>query len=107
MPSQTDRGYAVLAREDDGTTSVVVCADAANGKPSHPYAVHSHRGAVVVDSAVRLVSRGATRHTVRPVEVFTADDGSIQVRALSDASRVLQSVRSRTSIPASAFSVSG
>lgn len=103
MPNRTDRGYAVLTKETDGTTSVVVCADTTNGRPSHPYAVHSHHAAVTVDDTIRLAKHGATRYTTRPVEVVAADDGTVQVNALPDPARVVQAVQSRTSIAASVF----
>jgi hypothetical protein len=101
MPIPTDHGFAVLTHEDDGTTSVMVCSDLVNGTPRNPYAVHPHRPAVSVDSAIRLVTSGSTRHTTQAVAVSVAPDGTVHVKKSATPASFLRTIRRATSLSAS------
>lgn len=97
MAIPTDRGYVVLTREDDGTTSVVICTDLIGDSPRNPYAMHPHRPSVSVDRAVELATSGKTQHTTRVVEVCVAPDGTVRVRSPRASARFLDTVRRSTS----------
>jgi len=98
MPIPNDHGYAVLTREDDGTTSVMVCSDLVNGVPQNPYAVHPHRPSVSIDKGVTLATSGRTRFTTQTVTVLVAPDGTVQVTKPATSAGFLRTIRNRTSL---------
>lgn len=77
LPMPTDRGYAVLSSNDDGTVTVRIATGIENGEPVGIYAQHVRAPAVRVNPAVRWVSADARRYTARVVEVFTGGDAVI------------------------------
>lgn len=80
MTTPTDRGYAVIATNADGTMTVQIATGIERGRPVGVYAKHVHAPAVRVDPAVRLSGTGTHRFTTQVVEVFTGADAVI-VRA--------------------------
>lgn len=76
----TDRGYAVIATNEDGTVTVQVATGIEKGRPVGVYAKHVNAPAVRVDPAVRLAGTGTHRFTTQVVEVFSSGD-AVLVRA--------------------------
>jgi hypothetical protein len=97
MAIPNDHGYAVFTREDDGTTSVMVCSDLVEGKPSNPYAIHPHRASVSIDKTVSLATSGKTRYTTHAVTVIVAPDGAVQVMKPGTSAALLRTIRNTTS----------
>lgn len=73
----TDRGYAVVSSNDDGTVTVQIATGIENGRPVGIYARHVRAPAVRVDPAVGWVSAASYRYTAKVVEVFTGDSAVI------------------------------
>jgi hypothetical protein len=83
MAIPTDRGYVVLRKNDDGTTTVMIATAIENGEPVNVFASHVRAAKVRVDPSVHLVGTGTQSHSNKVVEVFPGDDGVLQVRAPS------------------------
>jgi hypothetical protein len=81
MPTLNDRGYALVSKNDDGTTTVVVCAGVEDGEPIDVLAMHVRQPKVNIWPNVQLVRAKSHYHTEEVVEVFTGD-GAVHVRAL-------------------------
>ena len=79
LPMPTDRGYAVLSRNDDGTMTVKIATGIEKGKLVGVYAQHVQAPALRVDPAIRWVSAAAHRYTANVVEVFAAG-GAVIIR---------------------------
>lgn len=88
MVMPTDRGYAVIIRNQDGTFTVMVATGIENKQPVGVYAKHVGVTAVSVDPAVKIVRTASHRFTTQVVEVFPAD-GAVQVRAPQQTRRAL------------------
>lgn len=73
LPMPTDRGYAVISSNDDGTVTVKIATGIEKGQPVGIYAQHVRAPAVRVDPAVRWVSAASYHYTAKVVEVFTGD----------------------------------
>ena len=80
MALPTDRGYAVLTDNPDGTTTVRVCTSVENGEPVNVYAAHVNAPAVQVAADVKLFHTGAFRYTAKMVEVLNGEGGAVVVR---------------------------
>ncbi len=80
MASPTDRGYAVISHNDDGTVDVDICTAIENGKPVGIYARHVRAPRLEVDPGVRLARAGSHRYTTSVVEV-SKGAGGVLVRA--------------------------
>lgn len=80
MEMPTDRGYAVIIRNQDGTFTVMVATGIEKKLPVGVYAKHVGVTAVSIDPAVKIVRTATHQFTTQVVEVFPAD-GSVQVRA--------------------------
>ncbi len=77
LPMPTDRGYAVMSRNDDGTVTVKIATGIENGRPVGVYAQHVAAPAIRVDPAVRWVRDASYHYTAKVVEVFTGGDAVI------------------------------
>jgi hypothetical protein len=75
MPAHTDRGIVALIKNQDGTTTVAVCAAVENGRPVNVYAKYVGISDVRVDSSVHLKQAASLRYTDRVVEVAAVPDG--------------------------------
>ena len=84
MDMPTDRGYAVISRNDDGTVNVRIGTAIEHGRPRGVYAEYARAAAVRVDPAVHLARVGASRYTTSVVEVSSSGT-SVLVRAPKDA----------------------
>ena len=82
MAMPTDRGYAVVSDNDDGTTTVMVCTGIEDGEPINVFAMHVRQPKVAIGSDVRLIHAKSYRHTDQLVEVFVGD-GAVHVCAPS------------------------
>jgi len=80
MASPTDRGYAVISRNDDGTVDVSISTGIKNGKPVGVYARHVRAPRLHVDPGVQLVRAGSHQYTTSVVEV-SKGGGGVLVRA--------------------------
>lgn len=80
LPMPTDRGYAVISGNDDGTVTVKIATGIEKGQPVGIYAQHVRAPALRVDPAVRWVSAASYRYTAKVVEVFTGG-GAVIIRA--------------------------
>jgi exoribonuclease II len=80
MPMPTDRGYAVIIRNQDGTSTVMVATGIENKQPVGVFAKHVGVTAVSIDPAVKLVRTASHQFTTQIVEVFPGG-GAVQVRA--------------------------
>jgi hypothetical protein len=67
----TDRSYAVIPSNGDGTMTVKIATGIENGQPAGIYAQHVRAPAVHVDPAVRWVRAVSHQYTAKVVEVFT------------------------------------
>ncbi|MDI2131062.1 hypothetical protein [Yinghuangia seranimata] len=75
--SPTDRGYAYLKTNADGTTDVYVAVGVGtDDAPEDIFAVHFNRDRVAVADDVRTVAVGAMRRTTEAVQV-TKDAGHV------------------------------
>lgn len=81
LPMPTDRGYAVVSSNDDGTLTVQIATGIEKGQPVGIYARHVRAPAVRVDPAVRWVSAASYRYTAKVVEVFTGGNAAVIIRA--------------------------
>ncbi|MFC9622984.1 hypothetical protein ACFTXM_24345 [Streptomyces sp. NPDC056930] len=78
----TDRGYAFIKSNSDGTKNVYVAMGiAAEGTPEDVFAVHLRRPDVDLDSAVETVDTGSVRRTISAVHVWAGPDSVVRVRA--------------------------
>jgi len=98
MAIPNDHGYAVFTREDDGTTSIMVCSDLIDGSPRNPYAVHPHRASVSIEKTVSLATSGRTRYTTHAVTVIVAPDGTVQVTKPATSAALFRTIRNSTSL---------
>lgn len=80
MPTHTDRGIVALIKNDDGTTTVAVCAAIEDGQPVSVYAKYVGVSDVRVDSSVHLKQASSLRYTDKIVEVAATPD-AVLVRA--------------------------
>jgi hypothetical protein len=84
MDMPTDRGYAVISRNDDGTVNVRVSTAVERGQPRGVYAEYARAASVRVDPAVHLARAGTYRYTTSVVEVSSSGT-SVVVRAPKNA----------------------
>ena len=75
MATPTDRGYAVVLDNNDGTTTVMVCTALKNGSPVGTYARHVGVPTVHIDQGVAFRHTAAHRYTTEIVEVFGDNHG--------------------------------
>lgn len=81
LPMPTDRGYAVVSSNDDGTVTVKIATGIEKGQPVGIYAQHVRAPAVRVDPAVRWVRTATYHHTAKVVEVFAGGNAAVFIRA--------------------------
>ena len=74
----TDRGYAVISRNDDGTMTVKIATGMENCHPVGIYAQHVRAPAVRIDPTVRWVRAASHQYTAK-MEVFTRG-GAVIIR---------------------------
>jgi hypothetical protein len=86
MPTPTDRGYVFVTSERDGTTTVRVAADIADGSPVGVYAEHVGATGVSLAPDVLLVEGDGSSFSAEAVEVFGADDGVVHIAKAGSAS---------------------
>ena len=86
MPTPTDRGYAFVTTDRDGTTTVSVAANIADGSPVGVYAEHVGATGVRVEPDIRLIERDGSRFIAEAVEVFGDDDGIVHIAKAGSAS---------------------
>lgn len=80
MALPTDRGFAVIGTNDDGTWTIQICTSFERGRPAGVYARHVRAPVLKLDPAIRLSGTGTHQFTTQMVEVFTDDAGSVVVR---------------------------
>jgi hypothetical protein len=83
MDMPTDRGYAVISRNADGTSTVKVGTAIVHGQPKGVYAKYANVRSVEIDPAVHLARTAHYRYTTSVVEVFSAQ-GYVIVRSPKD-----------------------
>ncbi|MGI5245260.1 hypothetical protein [Dactylosporangium sp. CA-139066] len=69
----TDRGYAVIFENDEGT-NVGVCTAIANGTPSDLFAVHTRMASIKIEEGITFSTVGRLRISNRPVAVVGEED---------------------------------
>ncbi|HTJ33845.1 MAG TPA: hypothetical protein VL738_11495 [Dactylosporangium sp.] len=69
----TDRGYAVIFENEEGT-NVGICTAIANGKPSDLFAVHTRMGSIKIEDGIEFSTVGKIRISNRPVAVHGEED---------------------------------
>jgi len=79
MALPTDRGFAVIGTNEDGTWTIQICTGFEQGRPAGVYARHVRAPAVTIDPAIRLAGTGTLQFTTQVVEVFN-DAGTVTVR---------------------------
>ena len=82
MATPTDRGYVVMAQEDDGTTTIAIAAAFADAAAPSVYATHVRTPKVIVHPEVKLVQRGPVQVSNNVVEVHSDDTGVVHVTAV-------------------------
>jgi hypothetical protein len=80
MPSPTDRGYAEISYNQDGTVNVKVATAIEYGRAKGVYAQHIEAPFVRVAPGVHLAGSGQVRYTTQVVEV-SKGGGGVLVRA--------------------------
>jgi hypothetical protein len=83
MPSgtPTDRGYAFIGANDDGTSNVYVAAGiTASGSPEDIIAIHYSRSIITLDPQLTTVPAGSMRHTTEITHVSADADGIVYIR---------------------------
>lgn len=78
MPLPTDRGVVVIDVEDDGTSTVRICAEVVNGAPVDVFAEHHGAVHVRVHNDVPMFTHGRRSVSKRIAEVYD-DNGTINV----------------------------
>jgi hypothetical protein len=77
----TDRGYAFIGANDDGTSNIYVAAGVtAAGSPEDIIAVHYGRSSIALDSRLTMVAAGPMRRTTEITHVSTDPDGVVHIR---------------------------
>jgi len=74
----TDRGYAVIFENDEGT-NVGVCTAIAGGQPSDLFAVHTRMDSVKIEDGIEFSTVGKLRISNRPVAVH-GEEGVVHIR---------------------------
>ena len=69
MDNGTDRGYAVISSDDQGTVTVAVCSSLRDGRPADMFARHVGPPKIMIDPAVRVIQDGGLSRTAEIVEV--------------------------------------
>ncbi len=69
MAIAADHGYAVLTKNEDGTTTVRICSAIQRERPIDVYATHVRAAKVWIDPRVRLVTTSTYRYTATSVNV--------------------------------------
>lgn len=76
----TDRGYAFIGANDDGTSNIYVAAGiTAAGRPEDIIAVHYRRSSIVLDPRLTTVAAGPMRRTTEITHVNTDADGVVHI----------------------------
>jgi hypothetical protein len=77
----TDRGYAFIGANDDGTSNVYVSAGVtAAGSPEDIIAVHYSRSSIALDPRLTMVAAGPMRRTTEITHVNADTDGVVHIR---------------------------
>jgi hypothetical protein len=77
----TDRGYAFIGANGDGTSNVYVAAAvSAAGRPEDILAVHFDRSSVALDPGLTMVAAGPMRRTTEITHVSSDSDGVVHIR---------------------------
>lgn len=79
MPNQIDRGLLVVHDEPDGTTTLSICANVVDGKPTNVYARYHNAPRVEIDHDVALTTLHGNRFTSEIVEVANFN-GVVSIR---------------------------
>jgi hypothetical protein len=79
MTIASDRGYAVITANEDGTSTVLVSTSIEDGTPIGVFAKHVLAPSVRIDPGVKLVRRNGSRYTRDVVEV-TRGGGEVRIR---------------------------
>ena len=79
MAKATDRGYAVIVNNEDGSVTVRVATGIEHGRPVGVYAEHVRAPEVRIDPGVKLVRTAAHRYTTQVVEV-SRGGGVVEIR---------------------------
>jgi hypothetical protein len=77
---RTDRGYALIKRETDGTSTVAVGTGVQDGQLVGIFAQHVHVSSVAIGPEVRFSTDGAVSVSTVPVDVFRPDGAPLQIR---------------------------
>jgi hypothetical protein len=76
----TDRGYAFIKNNVDGTKNVYVAVGFSGTEPTDVVAMHLSRPGVNLAAGVGTVAAGSMVRTTRPVHVTSGDDNIVQIR---------------------------
>jgi hypothetical protein len=79
MAKATDRGYAVIVTNEDGSVTVKVATGIEHGRPVGVYAKHVRPPEVHIDPRVELVKTAAHHYTTQVVEV-SRGGGVVEIR---------------------------
>jgi hypothetical protein len=75
----TDRGYAFIGSNGDGTSNVYVAIGVAGDQPEDVIAVHYNRQTIDLDPRVRTVPAGSMRRTTEISHVFADTKGVVHI----------------------------
>jgi hypothetical protein len=77
----TDRGYAFIGANDDGTSNIYVAIGVtASGRPEDVIAVHYRRSNITLDPHLTMVPAGSMRRTTEIAHVNADADGIVHIR---------------------------
>jgi hypothetical protein len=78
-PTPTDRGYAFIGANGDGTSNVYVAIGVAEDRPEDVIAVHYNRPTIKIDPRVRTIPAGSMRRTTEISHVFADAEGVVHI----------------------------
>ena len=82
MDNGTDRGYAIISSDSQGTVTVAVCTSLADGRPADVFAKHVGPPKITIDPAVQIIQAASARRTAQVVEV-SKGGGPVTIRLAS------------------------
>jgi len=88
MAIPTDRGFVIVKRESNGTTTVSISTSAPlAGESKDVFAQHVGERSIHIAPDVQLVKHGDLSWTTAPVRVFVGDGGQVNIAAARSVSR--------------------
>jgi|KBSSwiStaDraftv2_1062776.scaffolds.fasta_scaffold203386_2 hypothetical protein len=82
MTSPTDRGFAIIDSQPDGTTTISICAEVVHHQPVGVFAQYTDCP-FAIDQGVAMTKHGQRQYSIGVVEVHESD-GVVNIRTISE-----------------------